>query len=153
MGKIHHAGFTAFDSDKPFPQPTPEHCKKLSGPALRTFHTIAEEWELSDQQRIALLAVPSRSTYDDWMLKALDKKEITLPAGTLLRLSAILGIYKNLTAIFETPERSVSWLTQTHPETIFADTVPLNVMVHEAENGVFNVQQYLEGLYAQWIGN
>lgn len=146
-------GSTAFDRDMPFSKPTSEDCKQLSAPALRTFYSIAEEWALSEQQRIALLAAPSRSTYDDWMRDAFDNQEIALPADTLLRISAILGIYKNLTAMFETPDRAVSWLTRTHPETIFADKLPLNVMVHEDENGIFDVRQYLDGLHAQWIGN
>ncbi|MGM0561105.1 MAG: MbcA/ParS/Xre antitoxin family protein [Pseudomonadota bacterium] len=147
-------GSAALDAGMmPFSKPTVEDSRKISAPALRTFYSIAEEWALSEQQCIALLAAPSRSTYDAWMRKSLDNQEIALPADTLLRISAILGIYKNLTAMFETPDRAVSWLTRTHPETIFADKFPLNVMVHEDEAGLFDVRQYLDGLYAQWFGN
>ena len=74
----------------------PKARARLGGPALRTFATIAEIWKLSESQRLSILGFPGRSTYHYWLAKARMQKEVLLPVDTLLRLSAVLGIHKNL---------------------------------------------------------
>jgi hypothetical protein len=36
---------------------------RLSGPALRTFARIADEWGLTERSRLAMLGEPGRSTH------------------------------------------------------------------------------------------
>src|SRR5882724_6883280 len=78
--------------------------ERLGAPALRTFVGIAERWGLTEAQRIKILGFPGRSTYHLWIAKAREKKSVLLPLDTLLRLSAVLGIHKDLNILFGRPE-------------------------------------------------
>lgn len=83
-----------------FRQIKPEDRTRLSGPGLRTFRNIADSWGLGEAERIAALGHPSRSTYHSWMKKAVEGEKISLPADTLLRIAAVLGIYQRLSILF-----------------------------------------------------
>ena len=44
--------------------------RRLSGPAMRTFIAIADLWALSQDERLLVLGLPSRSTYYGWVRAA-----------------------------------------------------------------------------------
>src|SRR6516165_11566166 len=67
------------------------HRKRLGGPGLRAFLNIADEWELSEQDRIHILGLPARSTFHGWVSRARKGGEITLAVDELTRISAVLG--------------------------------------------------------------
>ena len=56
---------------------------------LDTFLAIAERWQLSADEQIALLGSPGRSTFFKWK-----KEGGSLPQDTQERLSHMLGIWK-----------------------------------------------------------
>ncbi|ERM00783.1 hypothetical protein Q644_25005, partial [Brucella intermedia 229E] len=75
----------------------PHSRKRLSGPGLRTFLTIADLWGgLDEQQRLMVLGLPSRSTYYNWVKAVRERRDITLDVDVLMRLSAVLGIHQAL---------------------------------------------------------
>lgn len=117
---------------------------RLSGPGLRTFRNIAQGWGLSEAQRIATLGHPGRSTYHAWIRKAVDRKPISLPFDTLVRISAILGIHKALSILFLDQDQAVKWLTSPHKGTVFAGSSPLQLIVTGGQDGMMTVRRYLD---------
>src|SRR5664279_2720687 len=84
--------------------------RQLSGPGLRTFLNIAEEWQLSEPERLRILGLPSRSTFHSWVAKVRHGSEITLSVDELIRISLILGIYKAMKIIFARKDDAAQWL-------------------------------------------
>jgi len=130
----------------------PKARARLGGPALRTFATIAEIWKLSESQRLSILGFPGRSTYHYWLAKARMQKEVLLPVDTLLRLSAVLGIHKNLRILFARPEDEAAWVTKPNDAPVFGGQPPLNLMTSGTQDGLMLVRRYLDawrgGLFA-----
>ncbi len=117
---------------------------RTSGPGLRSFRQIADRLDLTEVDRIALLGEPGRSTYHQWMKKARDGAPLTLPLDTLLRISAVLGIYKALTILFEDEAQALVWLNGPHQGTLFAGAAPVSYMLNGGHDGLMAVRRYLD---------
>ena len=81
----------------------------------RTFLKIADEWQLSESDRLRVLGSPSRSTFHGWVAKVRQGKDITLSFDELVRISAVLGIYKALGILFPRESDADRWLRSEHP--------------------------------------
>ncbi|MDV3252151.1 MbcA/ParS/Xre antitoxin family protein [Devosia sp. BK] len=125
--------------------------KRLSGPALRTFLNIAEDWGLSEEQRRLVLGYPSRSTYHNWMRLARDGGAVTLDVDALMRLSALLGVFQALGVLFATKEAGVEWLKGPHLAPVFGGQAPLALITNGSMDGITLVRRFLDaargGLY------
>lgn len=117
---------------------------RTSGPGLRAFRAIADQWGLSERERIVVLGEPGRSTYHQWMKKAQDGATLTLPLDTLLRISAILGIHKALAILFEDPNQAMTWMKGPHQGTLFNGASPLDYILDGAHDGIMSVRRYLD---------
>lgn len=117
---------------------------RTSGPGLRAFCEIAARFGLSAAERIAILGEPGRSTYHQWIKKARAHQPLTLPLDTLLRISAILGIYKALTIVFEDEDQALTWLKGPHRGTLFAGASPMAYMLEGGHDGLMSVRRYLD---------
>lgn len=122
-----------------------DDCARLSGPAVRTFRAIADEWGLSEKERIAVLGMPARSTYHQWMRKAEERAPLALPLDTLMRISGVLGIYKALAILFHEPAQAARWLKGAHRGTVFAGASPMSFVVEGGQDGIMTVRRYLDG--------
>lgn len=118
--------------------------KRLSGAALRTFAHIADEWGLSERKRIAVLGDPGRSTFHSWLAKARAGSPICLPLDTLLRLSAMLGIYKALKLIFPREGEDVAWLRAGNEAPTFGSQPPMDLITSGTQDGLLLVRRYLD---------
>ncbi len=118
--------------------------KNLSGAALRSFVNIAEIWQLAEKERLIVLGQPARSTYYSWIEKASKKDDITLPLDVLLRISAMLGIYKALRIIFHDREQSVKWLLSSNKGSSFAGQSPKEIMLSGTPDGLMLVRRFLD---------
>ena len=125
----------------------------MSGPGLRTFCNIAERWGLSEADRIAALGYPGRSTYHSWMRKAAGREKITLPFDTLVRISAILGIHKDLSILFHEEYQALQWLTSSHCGTDFAGRSPLSLIVENGQDGMMIVRRYIDAWRGGFMGH
>lgn len=126
--------------------------ERTSAPGLRTFRAIADRFDLSEAERIAILGDPGRSTYHQWMKKAREHQPLTLPLDTLLRISAILGIYKALTILFEDESQALVWLNGPHRGTLFAGASPMAYMLEGGHDGLMSVRRYLDAWRGGSIG-
>ena len=69
---------------------------------MRTFFQIAEVWQLTNEQQRALLGWPPSSTF----FKYKADHVATLPFDMLMRISLVLGIYKDLHILY--PEEGLA---------------------------------------------
>jgi hypothetical protein len=122
----------------------PKTRERLGAPALRTFAAITERWGLSEVQRLSVLGFPGRSTYHYWLAKARDRKPVLLPVDTLLRLSAVLGIHKDLAILFGRPEDEGAWLQKPHDAPVFGGQPPINLVTSGTQDGLMLVRRYLD---------
>lgn len=126
---------------------------RLSGPGLRTFRGIADLWGLTEVNRIAVLGSPGRSTYHSWMQKAANHAPVSLPHDTLIRISAVLGIYKSLAILFVDEAQSLRWLKGPHQGTVFAGAAPLSFIIEDGIDGMMTVRRYLDAWRGGDVGH
>ena len=119
------------------PQVEPE---RLSGPALRTFFRIADEWELSSDEARTLLGSPPRSTFFLWKKTGHGQ----LGRDTLERVSYILGIYKALQILLPDAAAADAWVRKPNAAPIFGGKPALERMLSGNVADLYVVRQYLD---------
>lgn len=120
------------------------HRRDVSGPGLRTFLNIAADWGLSENDRICILGGPARSTFHNWIAKARAGEAIALPLDTLLRISAILGIYQALKIVFLRDEDARTWLRAPNKGLVFGAQAPLALILAGSQDGMMLVRRHLD---------
>ena len=122
----------------------PPRRRQLSGPGLRAFLNIADEWRLSEHERLRVLGFPARSTFRAWTAKVRQKTDITLSADELIRISAVLGIYKALKIIFPRDEDAARWLRSSNTGSMFGGQAPLALVTSGTQDTLMLVRRYLD---------
>lgn len=125
-----------------------ENRERLSGPALRTFLNIAGSWGLSEEERLAILGQPGRSTLFNWAAKARRQERLSLPLDTLMRISAVLGIHKALGILFPDRTSALRWLRSPNSGPAFGGQAPMSIMVFGTQDGLLQVRRHLDA----WCG-
>jgi hypothetical protein len=122
-------------------RPEPDVRKRLSGPALRTFFKVADDWQLSVNEQRALLGWPAASTYHKYKAREYG----TLSYDTLTRLSLILGIYKSLQVLYPEQPFADAWVKLPNSNPVFAGATPLSLMIDGGIDALFRVRRLLDG--------
>lgn len=119
---------------------------RLSGPGLRAFFRIAQQWGLSIEQQMTVLGVTSRSTFFKW------KKEppAALPKDTLERISYLLGIYKALQILLPDTAAADAWVNQPNSAPLFSGRSALDRMLSGQVADLYVVRQYLDAMRGGW---
>jgi hypothetical protein len=112
----------------------------LSGPALRTFFSLAGRWKLRVAEQRKLLGDPPESTFYKW------KRERggALSRDTLERISYLLGIFKALAILFPQADRADAWLRKPNTAPTFGGKSALERMLSGNVADLFVVRQYLD---------
>ena len=118
---------------------------RASGPALRAFDAIANDWALSPKQRQAILGLRA-STYYAYLKRP---EGARLSADTLERISYVLGIFKALRILLPRHDARLAWLRNANADPEFGGTAPLAIMVAGKVANLFRVRRYLDG-YRGW---
>ncbi len=125
--------------------------RRLSGPGLRAFVAIADLWGLTEEQRRLILGYPARSTYQGWVKKARERRDITLKLDVLMRISAVLGIYKGLRILFSDDDKGVEWLQRPHKARVFGGVPPIELATSGPLDALLTVRRFVDaacgGLY------
>ncbi len=87
----------------------------MSGPAIRTFFHVAEAWSLSNEEQRALLGWPPESTF----YKYKSGQGGTLSYDVLMRISLVLGIYKDLHILYPEADLADRWVQLPNSNPIF----------------------------------
>jgi len=113
---------------------------RLTGPGLRTFFSIADEWSLStDQQRILLGGI-SKSSLHNWksgLMAALSRDQLE-------RVSLVLGIYKAMALLFADGDGGKRWLKAENSEGVFGGASPLARMLRGGIQDLYVTRRYLD---------
>lgn len=119
--------------------------KALSGPGLKAFFKIAEQWELTkDQQRI-LLGIAD-STFYKWH----HSPPAQLDKDSLERISYILGIYKSLQILLPENKAADTWVKAPNKNPLFAGKSALDRMLSGNVADLYVVRQYLDAQRGGW---
>lgn len=140
---------------KPAPQPAalppdrrrdPKVRKQMSAPALRTFFSVAEVWQLDNEQQRALLGWPSPSTFYNY--KAGNGG--LLSYDSLVRISLVLGIFKDLRILY--PERGLAdrWIKLPNNNPLFGGKPALVLMTEGGIDGLYQVRRLLDARRGGW---
>ena len=127
-------------------RPDPDVRRRLSGPALRTFFSIAAGWQLTVQEQRALLGWPAASTFHKY--KAGDHGALTF--DTLTRLSLIIGIYKSLQLLYPEPAFADGWPRMPNSHALFGGRPALTLMTDGGIDGLFRVRRLLDSRRGGW---
>ena len=110
-----------------------------SGAALRTFFNLANRWQLTSAEQMALLGISSTTMLQSW--KAGDVQE--LASDTLERLSYMLGIFRAINAIFPEGERADAWMRAANTTPLFGGGTALERMCRGTVADLHAVYRYL----------
>jgi uncharacterized protein (DUF2384 family) len=108
--------------------------------AAKAFSRIADEWKLSIEEAAAIAEV-STSTWK--RAKAGTAFEMT--QDQLLRMSALVGIYKALNIYFDKPLAS-DWITRPNTGPLFQGKRPVDAMLEGGLPTFLTVRNYLDAL-------
>jgi hypothetical protein len=118
--------------------------QRISGPAMRTFLDIADQWQLSEDERLMVLGLPGRHIYFDWIYTVRTDQDLTLPDNVLCRLSTIVSIYKALWTLFGADHEVLEWLRGQHDAPAFGGRAPMALIVSENPDEAVLVCRYLD---------
>lgn len=120
--------------------------RQMSGPALRTFFNIAAAWQLDTEEQRALLGWPPESTF----FKYKGGQAGPLPYDMLMRISLVLGIYKDLRILY--PEHGLAdrWLKLPNSNPLFGGKPALALMIADGMDGLYQVRRLLDARRGGW---
>jgi hypothetical protein len=119
----------------------PEVRRRLSGPALRAFFTLAAAWQLSVTEQRALLGWPPPSTFHKY--KSGDPGPLSF--DTLTRVSLVLGIYKSLQILYPEPVFADRWMRMPNTNALFGGRAPIEFVSDAGIDGLFQLRRLLDG--------
>ena len=113
---------------------------RLTGPGLRTFFNIADDWGLTtDQQRILLGGI-SKSSLHNWK----SGHAAALSRDQLERVSLVLGIYKGMALLFADGDGGKRWLKSENSEGVFGGLSPLARMLRGGIEDLYVTRRYMD---------
>ncbi len=130
---------------------SPANRRRLSGPGLRTFLSIADLWGLTEDERLLVLGLPSRSTYYNWIKAVREHRDITLDLDMLTRISAVLGVHQALGVLHASEREGIAWLRSPHAAPLFGGRAPVELLTCGTQDGLVSLRRFLDaargGLY------
>ena len=110
-----------------------------SGAVLRTFFNLANRWQFTSDEQMALLGISSTTTLQSW--KAGDVQE--LDPDTLDRISYVFGIVRAINTIFPERERADAWMRAANTAPLFGGGTALERMCRGTIADLDAVYRYL----------
>lgn len=125
------------------PQPLPAIDEvQMSRVAVKLFFGIADEWNLTDEQRCTLAGLGTRTTLHNWRQKLAAGEPIKLGKDTLERMSYLAGIYKAVQLLFVDPAQWKNWVRK--PNRDFGGASALERMLAGRVVDLVDVRRYLD---------
>jgi Antitoxin Xre/MbcA/ParS C-terminal toxin-binding domain len=124
----------------------PKVRRQLSGPAMRSFFQIAHTWSLSGDEQRALLGWPSESAFYNYKAG----RVTTLTYDMLLRISLVLGIYKDLHILYPEPALADAWVKLPNTNPLFGGKPALSLMIENGMDGLYHVRRLLDARRGGW---
>lgn len=124
----------------------PKVRRQMSGPAMRTFFNVASAWNLSTEQQRALLGWPPESTF----FKYKSGHVGVLSFDMLIRISLVLGIYKDLHILYTETELADRWIHLPNSNSMFGGKPALDLMTRGDIDALYQVRRLLDGRRGGW---
>lgn len=124
----------------------PKVRRQMSAPALRTFFHVAEAWGLANEEQRALLGWPPESTF--YKYKA--GHGGTLSYDSLMRISLVLGIYKDLQILYPDAGLADRWVRLPNSNSLFGGRPALALMMEGGMDALYQVRRLLDGRRGGW---
>jgi hypothetical protein len=124
----------------------PKIRKQMTGPALRTFFNVAEAWKLTNEEQRALLGWPAEATFYNYKAG----KAGTLPYDMLMRISLILGIYKNLQILYPEAGLADQWIRLPNSNPLFGGKPAMALLAGGEMDALYQVRRLLDGRRGGW---
>jgi len=112
----------------------------MSSAAVRLFLQLADHWNLSVDQRLALLGDISRQTYHNWQRG----KVGTLSRDQLERISLLLGTHKGLKLLFSDEAAGLRWFKSANRDLPFGGAAPLDRVLWGGIDDLYAVRRYID---------
>lgn len=110
---------------------------------LRTFFNIARLWKLTPEQEATILGLSNQeiltSLRDATYLDHIDEQ-------TIIRISYVLGIYKQLNILLPTPANADSWLGRPNTEEFFNGKTGLDFLLNNPDKHLPLLLAYLKNV-------
>ena len=106
---------------------SPDERTRVSAAGLRSFLNIADRWELSSSERLELLQCDARQ-YGEWSTVARSNGPLVLEMPVLLRISALLGVFKDAQQLYGSPEKERDWLHSTNMAAPYQGRAPIDLL-------------------------
>lgn len=113
---------------------------------VRAFFAIADRWRLTQDEAMALLGRPSRSTFYNW--KKGDVGQVAHSFDLISRISYVLGIFKALEILYQRPELADAWVRK--PNAAFGGQSALVRMTAGQMVDLAAVRDYLDSVRGGW---
>jgi hypothetical protein len=130
----------------PIDRRDPQVRRRMSGPAMRAFFNIGAAWQLAAEEQRALLGWPAASTF----FKYKAGHVATLPYDMLMRVSLVLGIYKDLHILYPEPDLANRWARLPNGNPLFGGQPALTLMIEGGIDGLHHVRRLLDGRRGGW---
>src|SRR6266496_4998360 len=136
----------AIDPVAPDRRKDPKVRRQMSGPAMRTFLNVASSWGLNTEQQRALLGWPAESTFFKYKAGEIG----SLAFDMLIRISLVLGIYKDLHILYPEPDLADRWVHLPNSNPLFGGRPALFRMTEGGIDGLYQVRRLLDGRRGGW---
>jgi hypothetical protein len=124
----------------------PKMRKQMSGPAIRAFFQIADAWSLSNRDQIALLGWLSDATFFKYKSGSVG----ALSYDVLIRISLLLGIYKDLHILYPDDGLADRWIHLPNSNPLFGGQPALRLMIDDGIDGLYHVRRLLDARRGGW---
>jgi hypothetical protein len=126
----------------------PKVRRQMSRPAMRTFFNLAAAWKLTNDEQRALLGWPPESTFYKYKAGQI----AALPYDTLMRISLVLGIYKDLHILYPEPALADAWVKLPNSNPLFGGRTALALMTDGGMDALYQVRRLLDSRRGAWNG-
>jgi hypothetical protein len=137
---------TTISSVPPDRRRDPKIRRQMSGPAVRAFFQIADAWRLPNRDQIALLGWPPESTFFKYKSGSFG----ALSYDALVRISLLLGIYKDLHILYPDEDLADRWVQLPNSNPLFGGKPALRLMIDDGMDGLYHVRRLLDGRRGGW---
>jgi hypothetical protein len=110
---------------------------------LKTFFNIARVWNLSPKEEAILLGLPNQDTLAEMRD---ERNSSIITEETLLRVSYVLGVYKQLNTLFPIPENADQWLSLTNSAPLFDGESALSFLLKNPDKHLPQLLGYLRNV-------
>ncbi|HKD06418.1 MAG TPA: MbcA/ParS/Xre antitoxin family protein [Bryobacteraceae bacterium] len=124
----------------------PKVRRLMSGPALRAFLNIAEAWRLSNEIARALLGWPPESTF----FKYKAGEPGVLSFDMLMRISLVIGIYKDLHILYPEENLADRWISLPNNNPLFGGRPAIEFMTEGGMDALYQVRRLLDARRGAW---